>query len=31
MTEARAYDPIDISSLAFWAQPADVRDEAFAV
>lgn len=30
VTAERAYDPIDISSLDFWAQPAAVRDEAFA-
>lgn len=31
MTMVRTFDPIDISSLGFWAQPAAVRDEAFAV
>jgi cytochrome P450 len=30
MTDVRTYDPIDISDLGFWAQPARVRDTAFA-
>lgn len=29
-TETRTHDPIDISSLAFWAQPPDVRERSFA-
>lgn len=29
-TEQRPYDPIDISTQAFWAQPPDVRERSFA-
>jgi cytochrome P450 len=31
MAVVRTFDPIDISSLGFWAQLAEVRDESFAV
>lgn len=27
----RPYSDIDISSIAFWGQPPEVRDETFAV
>ncbi|ALE72160.1 cytochrome P450 [Pseudonocardia sp. EC080610-09] len=30
MTAARAHDPVDISSRAFWARPPDAREESFA-
>jgi cytochrome P450 len=30
VTAARAHDPVDISSRAFWTRPPEVREESFA-
>jgi cytochrome P450 len=29
-TDTQTYDPVDISSLAFWSAPAEERDDSFA-